>query len=117
RRPNNPDFLQVRVGLGTAALSTPIRLGGQLDPLGDYDWDSLQEAQRLINRMGRVGGQPAVIDLGRCGVLSVLGPPPRTAALVRALLCQVAVLHAPDDVCVAVERSGPGDWEWVKWLP
>jgi S-DNA-T family DNA segregation ATPase FtsK/SpoIIIE len=117
RRPDNPDFLHVRVGLGTAALSTPIRLGGQLDPFGDYDWDSLEAAQRLINRLGRVGGQPAVIDLGRCGVLSVLGPPRRTANLVRALLCQVAVLHAPDDVCVAVESSGPGDWEWVKWLP
>jgi len=32
------------------------------------------------------------------------------------MLCQVAVLHAADDVGIAVEMSG-GDWEWTKWLP
>jgi S-DNA-T family DNA segregation ATPase FtsK/SpoIIIE len=117
RRLGDPDFLHVRVGLGAAGLVTPIEIDGQLDPLGDYDWDCVRSAQRLINRMGRVGDQPAVVDLGACGVVSVLGPPEVTAALTRALLCQVAVLHAPDDVCVAVERSGQGDWAWVKWLP
>jgi ESX secretion system protein EccC len=117
RRSGDPDFLRIRVGIGEAGLVTGIQIGGRLDPLADYDWESLRAAQRLVNRMGRVGGQPALVDLGGCGVVSVLGPPELTAALTRAMLCQVAVLHAPDDVCVAVERSGPGEWDWVKWLP
>ena len=117
RRPGDPDFLRIRVGTGDAELVTAIQIGTRLDPLADYDWESLRAAQRLVRRMGRVGGQPALVDLGGCGVVSVLGPPELTPALARAVLCQVAVLHAPDDVSIALERSGPGDWDWVKWLP
>lgn len=40
-------------------------------------------------------------------------------ALVRAVLGQLAVFHAPEElwlaVCVSDERRP--DWEWVKWLP
>jgi DNA segregation ATPase FtsK/SpoIIIE, S-DNA-T family len=117
RRSEDPDFLCIRVGTGDADLATPIQIGSRLDPLADYDWESLRAAQRLVNRMGTVGGQPAVVDLGSCGVVSLLGPSELTAPLARAMLCQVAVLHAPDDVCIAVERSDAGDWDWVKWLP
>jgi DNA segregation ATPase FtsK/SpoIIIE, S-DNA-T family len=117
RRSSDGDFLRVRVGTGDGDLVTGVQIGGKLDPLGDYDWECLRDAQRLVTRMGRVRRQPAVFDLGGCGVVSLLGPPEMTAALTRAMLCQVAVLHAPDDVCIAVERSGPGEWEWVKWLP
>jgi ESX secretion system protein EccC len=117
RRAADGDFLRIRVGTGDADLVTGIRIGTKLDPLGDYDWECLRQAQRLVTRLGRVAHQPAVLDLGGCGVVSVLGPPEAAAALTRAMLCQVAVLHAPDDVCIAIERSGPGDWEWAKWLP
>jgi S-DNA-T family DNA segregation ATPase FtsK/SpoIIIE len=117
RRPDDPDFLRIRVGVGDADLSTPIQVGNKLDPMAEYDWESLRAAQRLANRMGRVSGQPAVVDLGACGVVSVLGRSEQAAALIRAMLCQVVVLHAPDNVSIALEASGPGDWEWVKWLP
>jgi len=117
RRAADPDFLRLRVGAGRAPLRTPIQIGARLDPLADYDWDSLRAARRLVERWGTVQDQPAVVDLGSCGVLSILGPRDRAEELTRALLCQIAVLHAPDDVAIAVELSGPGEWEWVKWLP
>jgi S-DNA-T family DNA segregation ATPase FtsK/SpoIIIE len=117
RRPDDPDFLRIRVGVGNANLSAPLQIGTRLDPLAEYDWDSLRAAQRIVTRRGRVPGQPAVIDLSACGVVSMLGRAEQTVALTRAMLCQVAVLHAPDDVSIAVERSGHGEWGWVKWLP
>jgi len=116
RRPDDSDFLQIRVGTGEAELATKLQLS-KLDPLGDYDWESLRAAQRLVMRQGRVGDQPAVVCLGDCGVVSVLGPHEQAAALAGAMLCQVATFHAPDDVSIAVERSGSGNWDWVKWLP
>ena len=116
RRPADPDFLQIRVGSGRADLATPLQIGGRLDPMTEYDWEALSTAQRMVERMGHVDGQPAVVDLGKCGVVSVLGPRERAAAVARAMLCQVAVLHAPDDVGIVIEMSG-GDWEWAKWLP
>ncbi|MEU4642897.1 type VII secretion protein EccCb [Micromonospora sp. NPDC023814] len=117
RRPDDPDFLHVRLGLGRADLATPIKLGGKLDPLGEYDWESLTGVRRLIRRHAKVNGQPNVVNLGEAGVISLLGPRQRTAALLRAIVCQIAVLHAPDDVMLAVETSGGGEWEWAKWLP
>ncbi|WP_306204569.1 type VII secretion protein EccCa [Actinoplanes sp. RD1] len=117
RRPGDGDFLQVRVGHGAVRLTTPLGLDPNLDPLGDWDWDSLQSAHRLIDRMGHVEDQPMVVDLGRAGVLSVVGDPARTEAVARAMLTQIAVLHAPDDVTIAIETSGAEQWEWTKWLP
>ncbi len=67
--------------------------------------------------MGRVAGQPSVVDIGSAGVVSVLGPRALAEAATRSMLCQIAVLHAPDDVGIAVEMSGEGEWTWVKWLP
>jgi len=116
RRQSDPDFLRIRVGVGQAHLSTPIQIGTRLDPMVEYDWDSLQAAQRLVDRMGRVEGQPSVVDIGASGVISVLGPRGKANAMVRALLCQIAVLHAPEDVAIAVDNSD-GGWAWVKWAP
>jgi S-DNA-T family DNA segregation ATPase FtsK/SpoIIIE len=116
RRQNDPDFLRIAVGVGEANLATPIQIGTRLDPMADYDWDSLEAAQRLVERMGRVEHQPYTLDIGGAGVVSLLGPRHLTEAVARAILCQVAVLHAADDVGIAVEMSG-GDWEWTKWLP
>ncbi|MER7277841.1 type VII secretion protein EccCa [Dactylosporangium sp. NPDC000244] len=117
RRPGDEDFLRVRVGTGEVGLATPLQLDPKLDPLGDYDWHSLQAAKRLVARMAHVAGQPVTVDLADAGVVSVLGPPARTHELIRALLCQLAVHHAPDDVLVAVDTSGGGEWGWAKWLP
>jgi len=68
RRPTDPDFLRVRIGLGRANLATPIQVGNKNDPLAEYDWDSLRAAHRLAARMGKVDGQPSVIDVGGSGV-------------------------------------------------
>ena len=43
----------------------------------------------------------------------------RPRPLARAMLAQLAVFHAPDDLLIAV-CAGPdrrAAWEWVKWLP
>ncbi|MCI4061399.1 type VII secretion protein EccCa [Micromonospora sp. R77] len=117
RRQSDEDFLRVRIGHGAVRLATPLGLDPNMDPLGDYDWESLQAAHRLIDRMGHVAAQPMIIDVGRAGVLSVVGSPPQTDTLARAMLTQIGVLHAPDDVTIAVETSGAEQWEWTKWLP
>ncbi|MDR7274223.1 type VII secretion protein EccCb [Catenuloplanes atrovinosus] len=117
RRQGDPDFLRVRIGLGDAELSTPIQIGTRLDPLADYDWESMRAARRLVDSMSKVAAQPIAIDLGTAGVVSVLGAPADTAALTRAMLCQLAVMHAPDDVLVAIEAPDVTEWEWAKWLP
>jgi S-DNA-T family DNA segregation ATPase FtsK/SpoIIIE len=117
RRAADADFLLVRLGLGRDKLATPIELPRHADPLAEYDSQVSGLVGRLINRLGTVGCQPAWADLGSAGVVSLLGSADRVRALARALVMQVAVLHAPQDVAVAVCTSGDEGWEWVKWLP
>jgi DNA segregation ATPase FtsK/SpoIIIE, S-DNA-T family len=118
RRREDPDFLQVRLGVGRASLAMPLRVGdGRLDPMGDYDREALADAQHIVSRFGMVPGQPVAVDIQRAGVVSLVGPPDVTRALARALLCQVGVLHAPEDVLIAARTGGDAEWEWLKWLP
>lgn len=124
RRRTDGDFLHVRLGRGRVRLAAPMELDPKMDPLTDYDWESLRSARRLVDGLGQVDGQPMVIDLATAGVVSLLGPALDTENMARVLLCQIAALHAPDDVLIAVETSGekPVDgtadrWQWAKWLP
>jgi S-DNA-T family DNA segregation ATPase FtsK/SpoIIIE len=116
RRNTDADFLRVRIGVGRAPLATPIRLATRNDPTVEYDSRAKTAAEQLVSSLSSVGRQPAVIDLQRAGVVSVLGSAAQARAVARAMLCQVAVGHAPDDVAVAVATAGE-DWEWAKWLP
>jgi S-DNA-T family DNA segregation ATPase FtsK/SpoIIIE len=116
RRPADPDFLSVCVGVGQAPLATPIRLATRNDPTIEYDNRAKAAADRLIETMSTVGSQPALVDLAQAGVVSVIGAADVARGTVRAMLCQVAVLQAPEDVGVLVATGGE-DWAWAKWLP
>ena len=115
RRPDDADFLEVRVGTGVAGLAAAVHPPVDSGPA--YDPASWHAARRLRADLATVDEQPAVVDLRSCGVLEVRGPRAAAAGLVRAMLCQIAVLHAPEDVGIAVDASGPEPWEWAKWLP
>lgn len=117
RRSTDDDFLKVRLGVGRGPLALEIKEGGRADPVAEYDRHSQRAAKDVVAAHALVGGQPAWIDLAGAGVVSLLGPVEQTRAVARALLVQVAVLHAPDDVEVAVCGDGGPDWEWAKWLP
>ncbi|WP_031517961.1 type VII secretion protein EccC [Streptomyces sp. NRRL F-5123] len=116
RRATDADFLSVCVGVGTAPLATPIRMATRNDPTVEYDPRAKSAADRVIATMSTVGSQPATMDMSRGGVVSVLGPTEVAGGVARAVVCQIAVLHAPDDVGLVV--VGDADtWGWTKWLP
>ncbi|GLY92654.1 type VII secretion protein EccCa [Actinoallomurus iriomotensis] len=117
RRPEDPDFLRLRIGMGDGPLAITLTTTRRSDPTVEYDAHSLHAAEELVQIHKTVERQPAWIDVGRAGVVSLLGPAAETEAAATALLCQLGTLHAPDDVQVAVVTSGNAQWEWVKWLP
>ncbi|MEV5753962.1 type VII secretion protein EccCa [Actinoallomurus sp. NPDC052308] len=117
RRPEDSDFLHLRIGTGEGPLAITLTTTRRSDPTVEYDPRSLHAAEDLVQTHKTVDRQPAWIDAGRAGVVSLLGPAAETEAAATALLCQLATLHAPDDVQVAVVTSGDARWEWVKWLP
>ncbi|MFF4652824.1 type VII secretion protein EccCa [Streptomyces sp. NPDC001380] len=118
RRPGDDDFLRLRLGLGRAVPALQLSSANRGDPTAEYDEQSRRAAERLVRDYATIGLQPAWIDLARCGVATLLGPPDRTRALAATLLAQLTVLHAPDDVRVAVLTAGEQPHlSWLKWTP
>ncbi|WP_433174883.1 type VII secretion protein EccCa [Actinoallomurus sp. CA-150999] len=117
RRADDPDFLHLRLGTGNGPLAITLTTTKRSDPSVEYDPRSLHAAEELVQTHSSVDRQPAWIDAGRAGVISVLGPEAEIREATAALLCQLAVLHAPDDVQLMVVTAGDPRWEWTKWLP
>src|SRR5918992_1261913 len=119
RRPADDDFLQVRIGRGPVPLAASLRLDPGGGPLVEHDPDLLAAADDLVRRGQWLADAPVTIPLRRLGVLAVTGPPDHARALARSLLCQLAALHAPDDlrILAAFPPTALPDWEWLKWLP
>jgi DNA segregation ATPase FtsK/SpoIIIE, S-DNA-T family len=120
RRRTDADFLRVRAGTGEVPLR-PLTVarptGGVLTPPDPF---MLNEAGALAARFAAVGDMPLTVPLDRAGNVSVVGERRAVLRVVRAMLVQTAVAHAPDDVAVALAAPGErveSDWAWLKWLP
>lgn len=116
RRRHDPDFLQVRVGTAEAAnplVSMPRTLPAELDPM------LVLEAQVLAGRHALQPDLPATLDLDCAGEVAVVGPREATTALARALVTQAAVLHAPEDLHLALvfPQEREQAWDCVSRLP
>ncbi len=117
RRPGDADYVQLRVGLGGKPLSTPL-VAPELDS-GQHDPVTHMALQHLLAARSAVTELPVTIDLPECPVVVVEGDTSAARALVRAMVCQLAVFHGPSDVSVAavVDGSSASEWDWLKWLP
>ncbi|MFY1704766.1 type VII secretion protein EccCa [Micromonospora sp. WMMA1923] len=140
RRPTDPDFAVVRVAVGPQTLATPL-IPPVTRPLEELEPMTAGALRRFLDAYSVVPDLPVALSLrsfarvfvrdapaggssGR-GETAVGGPDRRAAgttdaqALTRAMLIQLAVFHAPDELLVAV-CAGPerrAGWEWIKWLP
>jgi S-DNA-T family DNA segregation ATPase FtsK/SpoIIIE len=117
RRRADPDFLVVRVGVGTGSLFRSIQVAATANPMASPDSVAAAALERTRQAGVVVERMPVAIPVR--GTVSVVGDGPASAALLRAFLVQLAALHAPDDVRVVLSL-GPGarsEFEWTKWLP
>jgi len=119
RRPGDADFLFVRVGEGPRPLATPLGIPIEDGPAQASDPVCVSAADELIQAYGSVADDAIGVDLRSARVLSVLGPRAARLDVARALCCQLAVLHAPEEVrlLLCARSTDAPDWEWIKWLP
>ena len=110
---DDPDFCQVRVGRGDQPLSTTI-----VAPEAGPDPVTSSAVSRLIRRRSVVADLPVLVPLQTVSAVTFDRDPASARALLRAMVCQLAVLHSPQDLRIAVV-NGPMDaeWDWLKWLP
>ncbi|QEN17374.1 type VII secretion protein EccCb [Mycobacterium sp. ELW1] len=114
----DPDFCRVRVGVGRHRLARRIVVPpvGPVDELDPVTADALR---RFAHHHATVDGVPVAIALPRVGVLVVEGDQSSARALVRAMLCQLAVLHSPANLVITADVTTEHRqlWDWLKWLP
>ncbi len=118
RRASHPDFAEVRLGLGPQRLAMKL-VAPQTKPVEDLEPLAASALRRFLRAYTAVDGMPIAVYLRGFARLSLDGDRTAILGLTRALLAQLATLHAPDDLRIAV-CAGPdrlAGWDWLKWLP
>ncbi len=115
RRPEDEEFLALRVGVGAAASRTTVRLPAR----GRASPEHWALVEGLRDRFADVDGVPCVVRLRDVGSVGVAGPRTHVDDVARALVAQLVCLHAPSELVVtAVASSSSRErWDWLKWLP
>ncbi|HEY6542615.1 MAG TPA: FtsK/SpoIIIE domain-containing protein, partial [Ktedonobacteraceae bacterium] len=113
-RPDDPDFLAVRVGRGTLPFTIEIQT-----PEIDITHPLLAEVQRFQQEFAYVKDIPCSVPLTKVKSLGITGPRQVVADFARGFLCQIAALHSPEDVRILglFPTSQQQDWVWLKELP
>lgn len=119
RRPTDVDFLRVRIGMGPAPLSCRVRLDLGNSMMVQYVPELRLQAEALVDEFDHLNDMPMIMSLRSTGVLAIDGNRSVTRALARALLCQIAAFHSPEDVrcMVYFPETVTEEWQWLKWLP
>ncbi len=118
RRLDDPDFGQARAGLGAQCLSTRL-VPPDLGPADELDPVTSTELRRLIRNRSTVPDVPVALALKGFSAVTFGGDVAATRKLLRAVVCQLAVLHSPDHlrIVTVLDPLTAGDWDWLKWLP
>jgi S-DNA-T family DNA segregation ATPase FtsK/SpoIIIE len=118
RRVADSDFCHVRVGTGKQRLATRL-VPPPMGPVQRLDPVTKTALRRFLETHSTVPDTPTIIDLREIEAVTVGGNTTHARALLRAMICQLAVLHSPRLVSIAAAVSGRNQthWDWLKWLP
>ncbi|WP_424893482.1 type VII secretion protein EccCa [Streptomyces sp. XH2] len=118
RRASDDDFAQVRIGLGTQQLATPL-VAPETAPIDELEPLTTGAMQQFLATHGSLDGMPVALSLRAFYHVTLSGDPESVHGVARALVAQLVTLHSPEDLVVAVvsARGAASYWEWTKWLP
>jgi type VII secretion protein EccCa/type VII secretion protein EccCb len=118
RRTSHEDFARVRIGLGAQRAALEF-IPPRTRPIEDLEPLTAITLRRFIRAYRTVGDLPIAVGLRSFTSVEFAGEAGPVLALVRAMLCQLAVSHSPDDLKIAIltDDAGRADWEWAKWIP
>ncbi|MFS4092653.1 type VII secretion protein EccCa [Streptomyces sp. AF1A] len=118
RRPSDPDFAHVRLGVGPQNRMRPL-IAPETRPVEELDPVSADGLRRLLRTHRSVPDLPLAAALRSYSRVVLDGHPEAVRGLARAVIAHLATLHAPHDLRIGVCTSSAmaPHWDWVKWLP
>lgn len=123
RRPVDDDFLCLRIGTGTLPSNIRLKYPNPLDyTLSPIQRDRhLFEAVRIGEHYQNLYDVPVLVNLRRQAAISIVGTEERRLGLLRAMLMQLVVHHAPNEVSLYIiapnDRNQHQRWTWAQHLP
>ncbi|MFG3509808.1 type VII secretion protein EccCa [Streptomyces sp. NPDC047821] len=118
RRTGDDDFGQVRVGLGSQQLATPL-VAPETAPVDELEPLTAGAMRQFLAAHGTLDGLPMAVSLRAFYHLTVSGEAEPARSATRAMVGSLAALHSPEDLVIAVAAGSETavEWEWAKWLP
>ena len=120
RNRTDEDFLDVRLGIGfqstedsAVSLQWPeVPVGEELEPVTG------RALRDFIVEQSRIGDIGKVLSLrSQPGFSFISENRDELHAVMRSILCALAVYHSPADVKFMVVTRHPEHWTWLVWLP
>ncbi|MGR8007888.1 type VII secretion protein EccCa [Streptomyces hypolithicus] len=118
RRPSDADFASVRMGLGTQQLSTPL-VAPETAPKEELEPLTAAAMKAFLDAHGSLADLPVSVSLRAFYHVALSGDSDTVYDNARASIAQLATLHSPEDLLIAVvaHPAAAADWDWIKWLP
>jgi DNA segregation ATPase FtsK/SpoIIIE, S-DNA-T family len=118
RRASDDDFAQVRIGLGSQQLATPLS-APQTAPVDELEPLTAGAMHQFLQTHGTLEGLPMAISLRAFYHMTVSGQPGPVYGTARSMVASLAALHSPEDLLIGIVTGhGAAErWEWAKWLP
>lgn len=117
RRPDDDDFLFLRIGIG----SVPTSLQLKTPRINEFQFSpQLKELIQLAEDFATVKDVPIALPLPQLGAVGIASSADKKRIeFAYWLIWQVAVHHAPQDVRLAVfwDRADDQFWSWLRRLP
>jgi len=118
RSPADPDFLDLRLGVGLRLATYNIKFAESASDRMNQDALS-RKAKDLVKEYASVEGSAISVPLGEIGVLGCAGSQQAIQQIGRILILQLATHHAPNEVKLVLvfPETEKKDWDWARWLP
>ncbi|HLC02131.1 MAG TPA: FtsK/SpoIIIE domain-containing protein [Anaerolineales bacterium] len=117
RRVGDPDFLDLRLGIGNVPASFSVGTP-QID-IPELASPNLLKARDTAASFMTTPNVPVAARLAASTSLALCGPQQLREAATRAVLVHLAALHAPSEVelLAVLPARNISEWGWLKWLP
>ena len=114
RRPVDPDFIRLRLGLGRVPSMITIKT-----PDADIDSDELEQAFALADQYRYLDRAPVLASMHHDVSVGVCGKRSMVLKSMRAMINHLAVTHSPQDLHIHLiaPKANYDDWRWLEWLP
>lgn len=114
RRPEHPEFLQVRLGEGPVR---PLVTFGKKDVVATERYTAPRDL--LLEKYAWIHEAPVIADLRSVGGVGIAGTAGVAEGVARAIVLQAVTMQSPSELVVSVLTSTVGRqrWQWAEWLP